>query len=257
MRERSPQGDVVTAHLESGEETLPALSGEPLVQREDSGELLTQRCRVRVTGQPAVVHEFRQLPQEGVLLEQVVREACLDDTVRLLAKELAQPQLATTVVLNHLVDILLIQLLRSWLASGPTQQAGSWLGILNDPAINEALVKMHREPGRAWTTAALAKEINVSRATLARRFPAVVGHTPLAYLTLWRMDLAAQKLRSGNDDLPAIAEAVGYTSVYAFSRAFSRVHGQPPGQYRLTSRARASSATGSPLDRSAFHVAPA
>lgn len=161
----------------------------------------------------------------------------LQDTVRLLGRELAQPQLATEVVLNRLVDVLLVQLLRAWLTAQPEPPRGSWLGVLQDPMISTAVARLHGDPARQWTTARLASELAVSRATLSRRFPAVVGETPGTYLTRWRMDLAARELRDTDDSLEAIASSVGYTSVYAFSRAFRRARGQPPGRYRATSRA--------------------
>ena len=164
---------------------------------------------------------------------------CLDDTVRLLARELAHPQVATAVVLDRLVDVLLVQLLRAWLAAKPALPEGSWLGVLGDPLVAEALTKIHREPARAWTTATLAAEVNASRATLSRRFPAAVGQGPGAYLVRWRMNLAALRLRDTDDALETIARSVGYTSVHAFSRAFSRDRSQPPGRYRAASRARA------------------
>lgn len=160
----------------------------------------------------------------------------LSDTVRLLARELARPQLATSVVLDSLVDILLVQLLRVWLAARPEPSGPSWLGVLGDPLIGEAVSKLHQEPARDWTTAALAAAVNVSRATLTRRFPAVIGQTPGEYLTRWRMDLAARRLRDTNDTLEDIAQAVGYTSVYAFNRAFSRAHALSPGRYRIQAR---------------------
>lgn len=72
----------------------------------------------------------------------------------------------------------------------------------------------------------------MSRATLARRFAELVGETPLAYLTRWRMDLAARRLRETTEPVGAIARGVGYSSEFAFSRAFSRVRGHPPGRYR-------------------------
>ena len=162
----------------------------------------------------------------------------LDDTVRLLARELAHPGVGTSVVFDRLVDVLLVQLLRAWLEAEPARSEGSWLGVLGDPVIHEALTKLHEDPARAWTTATLAEEINVSRATLSRRFPAVVGQTPGAYLTRWRMDLAALRLRDTDDPLEAVARSVGYTSVYAFGRAFRRARSLPPGRYRTTSRAR-------------------
>lgn len=162
---------------------------------------------------------------------------CLGDTVRLLGRELAHPQLATSMVLDRLVDILLVQLLRAWLLDKPAGVEASWLGVLTDPLISKALVKLHGDPARNWTTEMLAEEIFVSRATLARRFPAVIGQTPGAYLTRLRMDHAALRLRDTDDDLDTIARSVGYTSVYAFSRAFSHARSQPPGRYRVSARA--------------------
>jgi AraC-like DNA-binding protein len=160
----------------------------------------------------------------------------LDDTVRLLSRELAHPQIATAVVLNRLVDILLVQLLRVWLAEKPAQARGSWLGVLDDPLVSVALTKLHQNPARGWTTELLAAELAVSRTTLARRFRAVAGQGPGGYLTRWRMDLAAVRLRDTDDTLDAIARSVGYTSVYAFSRAFRRARRQAPGRYRDTAR---------------------
>ncbi len=58
-----------------------------------------------------------------------------------------------------------------------------------------------------------------------------------AYLARLRMDLAARRLRDTDDPLESVAQSVGYTSVYAFSRAFSRARSQPPGRYRIMSRA--------------------
>jgi AraC-like DNA-binding protein len=86
----------------------------------------------------------------------------------------------------------------------------------------------------------LATAIGVSRATLARRFPAQVGCTPAAYLTRWRMDLAAVRLRDTDDTddtVGVIARSLGYTSEYAFHRAFTRHRDLSPGRYRTRSRA--------------------
>ncbi|HEY6887686.1 MAG TPA: AraC family transcriptional regulator [Solirubrobacter sp.] len=159
----------------------------------------------------------------------------LDDTVRLLGRELATPDLATSVVLDSLVDILLVQVLRAWLASQP-DIAPSWLGVLRDRIVADAVGHLHADPARDWTNVTLAAEVAVSPATLLRRFGAVLGETPGAYLTRWRMDLAARRLRDSDDSLERIARSVGYTSVYAFSRAFSRARTLPPGRYRTDSR---------------------
>ncbi|MBL7498959.1 AraC family transcriptional regulator [Frankia sp. CNm7] len=177
---------------------------------------------------PEVVHVPAGTPGAGPLA----------DTLRLLSGELAEPGPATTTLLDRLVDVLLIQVLRAWLRAEPTTPSISWLRALNDPTIGAALTALHADPGRAWTLASLARHVAVSRATLARRFPALVGETPAAYLTRWRMDLAARRLRDTDDPIEVIAHAVGYTSEYAFSRAFSRDRAIPPGRYRAQSRTR-------------------
>ncbi|MCK9895830.1 helix-turn-helix transcriptional regulator [Frankia sp. AgB32] len=168
----------------------------------------------------------------------------LADTVRLLAGELAEPGPATTTLLDRLVDVLLIHVLRAWLQATSAGPSASWLRALNDPVASAALTALHADPGRAWTLHSLADHVAVSRATLARRFPALVGETPAAYLTRWRMDLAARRLRDTDDPIEVIARAVGYTSEYAFSRAFSRDRAIPPGRYRVRSRARHETAPG-------------
>jgi transcriptional regulator GlxA family with amidase domain len=97
---------------------------------------------------------------------------------------------------------------------------------------------IHQRPREPWTIESLAREVSVSRATLARRFAHLVGETPPEYLTRWRMDLAAQRLRDSDDTVAAIAAAVGYRSEYSFSRAFTRHRGLAPGRYRRHVRAR-------------------
>ncbi|WP_033345005.1 AraC family transcriptional regulator [Catenuloplanes japonicus] len=156
----------------------------------------------------------------------------VDDTVRLFGRELARPQLATTAVLNSLVDIMLVQLLRVWLPSRPDLHRGTWLGMLDDPIVHRALQHIHAAPALPWTTETLAAATSVSRATLTRRFPAAIGQGPAAYLAQWRMDLAAARLRTTREPVEAIAAQVGYGSVPAFSRAFTRAHGSSPGRYR-------------------------
>jgi AraC-like DNA-binding protein len=163
--------------------------------------------------------------------------AALDTTLGLLAQEISRPRPGAAAVLNRIVDILLVQLLRSWLDTGPAHdRPASWLSALTDPVAGPALAVLHARPGHDWTIPSLAAAIGVSRATLARRFPAQVGCTPAIYLTRWRMDLAAIRLRDTEDTVGAIARSLGYTSEYAFNRAFTRARHIPPGRYRTRSR---------------------
>jgi AraC-like DNA-binding protein len=59
-----------------------------------------------------------------------------------------------------------------------------------------------------------------------------VGQPPMHYLTNWRMQLAANQLRSGIEGVAVIANLVGYESEAAFSRAFKKAVGMPPSRWR-------------------------
>ncbi|MFJ8602992.1 AraC family transcriptional regulator [Streptomyces shenzhenensis] len=167
------------------------------------------------------------------------------DTVRLIVRELATPREAAGVVLDRLVDVLLIQVLRAWLASHEASQP-SWLGVFRDDIVGAAVTRIHEAPAKPWTAAVLAHEVGVSRATLVRRFTAVTGESLGSYLTRWRMDLAARRLRDTNDSLDTIAASVGYSSAYAFGRAFRRARSQSPGRFRAAYRAMPASASSDP-----------
>ncbi len=72
----------------------------------------------------------------------------------------------------------------------------------------------------------------MSRATLGRRFTALVGRPPMAYLTWWRMIRAATLLRTADAPLESVARQVGHGSPYALPHAFRREFGTTPGRYR-------------------------
>jgi AraC-like DNA-binding protein len=102
--------------------------------------------------------------------------------------------------------------------------------------VGAALAALHRRPDRAWSLRGLASEVHVSRSTLARRFVALLGVAPLTYLARWRMEVAARALRDSDATVATIAHNVGYASEFAFTRAFTRMRGMPPGRYRASAR---------------------
>jgi len=123
------------------------------------------------------------------------------------------------------------EVLRGYAARLPSDAKG-WFAALNDPILRRALLCVHDDPARPWTVEELAREAGASRTVLAERFNAVLGHAPIHYVTSWRMQLAADRLRNSNDSLAAIAMDVGYESEAAFNRAFKRVTGVSPGRWR-------------------------
>ncbi|MBB2943820.1 AraC-like DNA-binding protein [Actinoplanes lutulentus] len=143
-------------------------------------------------------------------------------------EELGGRPLASTLVTEHLAMIMLIHILRLHVAGGgPGLLAG-----LADPVVAPALRALHARPERAWTVADLAEVSAVSRSTLAARFRQAMGRGPLDYLTGWRIELAAARLRRGDGTVAAIAHAIGYGSESALSTAFKRVTGSSPRDYR-------------------------
>lgn len=134
-------------------------------------------------------------------------------------------------VLDRLLDLLLIDALRTWF-SRPGAQAPAWYRALGDPVVGQALRLLQNEPAHPWTVAALAGRTGVSRAGLARRFTELVGEPPMAYLTGWRLAVAADLLRETDATVEAVAHKVGYSQAFAFSTAFKRVRGVSPQDYR-------------------------
>ncbi|MEU4148577.1 AraC family transcriptional regulator [Streptomyces parvulus] len=149
----------------------------------------------------------------------------------LLMTEVARDEPGQEVVLDRLLDLLVIAALRAWLA-GPSGEAPAWYRALGDPVVGPALRLLQDDPAHPWTVASLAAKSGVSRAALARRFTDLVGEPPMAYLTGWRLALAADRLRDSEDTLGAIARQVGYGSAFALSTAFKRVYGVSPQEYR-------------------------
>jgi len=72
----------------------------------------------------------------------------------------------------------------------------------------------------------------MSRSAFALRFQELVGESPMEYLTRWRVQSAAQALRTTNEQVIDIAERYGYGSEAAFSRAFKRVMSETPEKHR-------------------------
>lgn len=155
----------------------------------------------------------------------------IDSTLRLMAVEAREVRPGGETVITRLADILVIQAIRSWLEQDPAAQTG-WLGALQDSQIGRALALIHRKPGHDWTVENLASEVAMSRSAFAAQFRELVGETPMHYVTRWRMNSAVTALRDGTTPVQELAARLGYRSEAAFSRAFKRHVGVPPGELR-------------------------
>lgn len=152
--------------------------------------------------------------------------------VDLLAIEMARDEPGQEAVLDRLLDLLVIATLRAWFARADTAAPG-WYRANSDPVVGPALRMLQNNPAHPWTVASLAAEAGASRAALARRFTDLVGEPPMAFLTDWRLTLAADLLLEPGATLGAVARQVGYGSPYALSTAFKRARGISPKQHRV------------------------
>ncbi|AUX41731.1 AraC family transcriptional regulator [Sorangium cellulosum] len=148
--------------------------------------------------------------------------------VRLVGDESNEQRAGRDLVLTRLVEVLLIEALRS--TSAEDAPPGLLRG-LSDPRLAPAIRQMHGHLARSWTVAQLAKTAALSRSAFFERFTRTVGVPPMEYLLAWRMAVARDLLRRQDVGIAEVAERVGYGSASTFSTAFSRHVGQPPSRY--------------------------
>jgi AraC-like DNA-binding protein len=150
---------------------------------------------------------------------------------RYAAQEVASGRAGSETVLAKLSELLFVEAVRRYAETLPTDRKG-WLAGLRDPAVGRALALMHMRVAHPWTTEQLAAEVNLSRSAFAERFTQLVGVPPITYLTDWRMQVAAARLRDSPRAIAQIAAEMGYESEATFTRAFKRSMGVAPGRYR-------------------------
>src|SRR5262249_34880618 len=175
---------------------------------------------------------FRSLPE--VLIERTNDDkvgALIASTVRevLPLADAATPGMQ--MMLGRIMELLFVEVMRRYANRLPPGSKGL-LAAIHDPVVGRALKLVHASPARRWTAEDLAREAGSSRTVLTERFNELLGRPPIDYVTGWRIQLAADRLRNGRDSMRAIAADTGYESEAAFNRAFKRVTGMTPGRWR-------------------------
>lgn len=201
----------------SGEDVM-CIAGHVDLSR-DRGALLREAL-------PALVHVRGDAPEA----------ATLRSLIGHLLDELTGRRLGASVAMDHIAQLVFVQVLRVSLAGTAALPPG-WLRGLADDRIAPALRLMHADPARSWRLEDLAQAAALSRTAFAVRFRDTVGVPPLTYLLSWRMSLAARALRRDGTPVAIVAREVGYGSESAFSNAFKRAMGVSPRAYRHSPRA--------------------
>src|SRR3984893_18202362 len=179
----------------------------------------------------------RLLPELILVKADQAQTLALHATLQLLAAEMAEPAPGSDVMVNRLADILFIQCVRAHIAASSESCKSGWLRAIFDPKIGAALKAMHERIENPWTVETLAASAGMSRSAFALRFKELLGETPLEYLTNWRMYKETGSLQEDDRKLFEIAKSVGYDSDAAFSKAFKRVLGMAPRDYRRSATA--------------------
>ena len=234
-----PRNDAHTLASETG---LQPVSGDRLMQADPGGGL----ARIRYGGGGESAHivcgfvgtEARHHPLIDALPSTLVLDLngkpageWISSSFRYAAGELAAVRAGSAIVLAKLSEAMFVEAVRCYLETLPADRRG-WLAGLRDPVVGRALALLHTQLARAWTAEELAREACLSRSAFADRFTALIGVPPIKYLTTWRMQVAAQRLRESRRSMAQIAADVGYESEAAFARAFKREFAMSPAQWR-------------------------
>jgi AraC-like DNA-binding protein len=169
------------------------------------------------------------------LMKMTVRDTPAADWIsqsfRYGARQLADGDPGAATIMAKISELLFVEAVRRYLTTMPEDRTG-FLAGMRDPAIGRALSLLHTQVARDWTAEELASAVHMSRSAFSERFAALVGQPPIKYLTNWRMQIAAHKLREGKLAIAQIAFDIGYDSEAAFTRAFKRELGVPPATWR-------------------------
>lgn len=215
---------------ESGEHLQEAVARDGVAVHNGGGDMFLISGRFAFSGRHAAIL-FDALPP----LVSIPRASSQAEVLRWAldqwAAELRNPRPGGVLMATHLAHLMLVQVLRLFLETSSELPQG-WFLALTDRQISPAIAAMHAEPARHWTLEDLARLAGISRTVFAQRFKALVGSTAMDYLTRWRMLLAANRLRTGSENVATIAFSLGYESESAFSTAFKRLMACSPTQYR-------------------------
>ena len=234
------EGDVVVlprdaAHLLLSAPGLPAQYGviskphQVPHNRAQPGTALF--CGYLIVDKNTYGNVFAMLPEYLIIRSHQGEEAKqFRALIDLLFSETQADHLGAVAILDRLADAMMFYVIRHALAQGA--QSAGLLVALADKQIRPALVAMCDEPAQAWTVDVLAERVFMSRSSFAGRFSTLVGKTPMEFLAEWRMQLARGWLERDRLSVAEVAERCGYQSETAFSKAFKRIAGVGPGEFR-------------------------
>lgn len=242
-----PRGN---AHVIASEPGVPPVPFEQFDRKEVCRDVFDLQCSDACGGTVALtaamrfnidnLHPLLRLMPDTMLTSDLARnEPAIPHLLDAMTREVQMDRVGAGGILARLADVLTATLIRTWVEHGCGDTTG-WIAAVRNPEIGRVLAAIHLEPDRDWSLAALANLMGVSRSGFAERFLKVVGETPARYVARVRMHQALQWLRNGMR-VSVVARRLGYDAEASFSRAFKRIIGAPPSQFRKGSGAETNS----------------
>ncbi len=98
--------------------------------------------------------------------------------------------------------------------------------------VKKALEYIQMNYSRKMSVAEIARNVGLDRSYLYCVFSELVNTSPQEYLIRYRMEKACDLMRTTSLNISGVAHSVGYDDPLMFSKAFKKVQGMPPREYR-------------------------
>lgn len=171
---------------------------------------------------------FTNLPDIIILN---VTDLALDPIITLLQQESAIPQHGAVSMVNSLSKVLLILLVRTYLAQENATLSGMLRGF-RDKRLHKVMDKVIQHPEHPWRIHELSDIANLSRAQLIRLFNQQIGLSPHAFVNHIRLQKATKLLHTSQESILTIAFTCGFQSETNFGKAFKKYFGITASEYR-------------------------
>jgi AraC family transcriptional activator of mtrCDE len=154
----------------------------------------------------------------------------LSRLIELIISEASEQRFGSESVVERLCDSLFVLVIRYCIEEGLIREGV--FAAMQDKRLAIALGLIHQQPWHPWTLVELCTQAGLSKTVLSEKFTSLIGHSPIGYLTAWRLQIAAHWLMEPTMSVERVAERCCYESVPAFSKAFKRHFGIAPGAFR-------------------------
>lgn len=221
-------------HVMSNSEQAPKKSQVNAPMSND-GAITQMVCGFFEFRDPLVFPLLDNLPEVVLLQADAAQQSKrVQSLVDMMLLELRESRPGNYAVVDQLAYLLFVEILRQQVEAG--ELTSGLLVAMFDLRIGKAISAIHQHPETDWTLASLAEKSAMSRSSFSERFTRIVGHSPMKYLTLWRMAEARRLLTTTDLSTAQIADRSGYESEAAFRKAFKSTQGDTPGAVRSAAR---------------------